>query len=668
MMKTIMGKFLQRTQQAIRRKPSRKQSIRRGVTWLQIGTLLLTQISIYSQAQTKPSQSGGQILVGPNVYVSQEAPKDMHMQVLVAANPIRPNEFAACSNHQLENTNRTISSVYVSPDAGRTWSHVFTGDDHTDDTDPTVAYGPDGTIYYAYLSHPLGEASQSVVFHSRDGGKTWSAPVRFEMLDRHFLVVDSTQSRYRGRIYIGGLVIGGYGLRRSLDGGKTFSGEVRFNNLEGRITHNHSPGAVLSDGTVVFLNSQIAANTSPYRAWPTTPNTKIVALRSQDGGATISIAGTVTSDATYSNNMLATNDFSALTVDASEGPFHDRIYAAYTNYDSVTGRRDIMVAYSSDKGAIWSKPIAVNDDALPANLSNSPKHFMPALAVNRNGVVGITWYDRRESKNGYDFIVRFAASLDGGETFQRSVVVSEVPFDAVSPDASWNVRGWVEGGGYEKRYRFYRREQRKDGMPLNSQFMVISANFFTQHTAGLAADGAGVFHAMWVNNRAGVPQVWTAPITVKGTAARNGSAEMAELDDVTDQVAVHYDKIRYDRRARLLTVDAQVENVSNQPLNGPVMVRVISAAPREVTVPPLSGQGNYEISEADNGLTGIGAVWRFQSARADGRLLPNERSRVRRLKFRITAEPTLAQAHQSGLYNGGYLNLVEFDARALAKR
>jgi hypothetical protein len=620
------------------------------------------------QAQTGPPHSSAQILVGPSIYVSRESPEDMHMQVLMATNPSRPNELVACSNHQLKSVNRSISSVYVSPDAGRTWSHVFTGDDQTDDTDPAVAYGPDGTIYYAYIGHPPGEASQSVVFHSRDGGKTWSSPVHFDILDRQFLVVDTTQSQYKGRVYVSG-INRGFALRRSLDGGATFSEAVRFNNLEGRYTSNHSPGAVLSDGTVVFLLYQITATNlgSAYGVWPTASNAKVVLLRSLDGGASLSMAGTVSSDTIYSNTRSASNDMSALAVDASGGPFRDRIYAAYTNYDSVTGRRDIMVAYSSDKGSTWSKPIAVNDDALPTDLANSPKHFMPTLAVNQNGVVGTTWYDRRESQNGYDFTVRFAASIDGGISFLPSVVVSEVPFAAVTPDAPWNVRGWVGGGGFEKKYMLYRSSQRKNGMPLNSQFSVPSTNFFTQHTAGLAADGAGVFHAMWVNNRTGVPQVWSAPITVNGIVVRNGSADLADLDDVTDQVAIHYDKVQYDRHTRLLTVDAQVENVSDQPLNGPIILRVISTVPRGASV-PLNAHGIYDILEADNGQTGVGAVWRFHLTRADGRLLPSGRSGVRRLQFRITSEPSLARARQSGLYNGGFLDLVEFDARALAKR
>jgi hypothetical protein len=33
-------------------------------------------------------------------------------------------------------------------------------------------------------------------------------------------------------------------------------------------------------------------------------------------------------------------------------------------------------------------------------------------------------------------------------------------------------------------------------------------------TAGLAADAAGVFHPLWIDNRTGIHQMWTAAVTV----------------------------------------------------------------------------------------------------------------------------------------------------------
>ena len=41
--------------------------------------------------------------------------------------------------------------------------------------------------------------------------------------------------------------------------------------------------------------------------------------------------------------------------------------------------------------------------------------------------------------------------------------------------------------------------------------------FMGGDTAGLAADALGIFHAAWVDNRTGVPQLWTATVSVRST-------------------------------------------------------------------------------------------------------------------------------------------------------
>jgi hypothetical protein len=46
---------------------------------------------------------------------------------------------------------------------------------------------------------------------------------------------------------------------------------------------------------------------------------------------------------------------------------------------------------------------------------------------------------------------------------------------------------------------------------------------FSGDTAGLVADADGVFHALWIDNRTGVHQVWTATIAVRGVVRPLGS-------------------------------------------------------------------------------------------------------------------------------------------------
>ena len=76
--------------------------------------------------------------------------------------------------------------------------------------------------------------------------------------------------------------------------------------------------------------------------------------------------------------------------------------------------------------------------------------------------------------------MRFRASHDGGRTWATSVRVSEVSTLFT-----------------EDLLRKVPEEEERVG-----------------HTAGMAADARGVFHPLWIDNRTGVRQVWTAAVSV----------------------------------------------------------------------------------------------------------------------------------------------------------
>ena len=147
-------------------------------------------------------------------------------------------------------------------------------------------------------------------------------------------------------------------------------------------------------------------------------------------------------------------------------------------------------------------------------------------------------------------------------------------------------------------------------------------------TTGMAATADGRFHPVWVDNRTGVPQVWTAAVRVDEEAAVNGSPDLAALADVTQSVAVEFANTDYDPAQRVVALDAALTNTSEKPIIGPIKVRVISLR---------SGSAVPEVLEADNRLGGAGAVWDFSALVKGGRLSPGETSRPKRLRFRLTA-------------------------------
>ena len=138
-----------------------------------------------------------------------------------------------------------------------------------------------------------------------------------------------------------------------------------------------------------------------------------------------------------------------------------------------------MLTLSRDKGVNWSQPVALSDEAR-ASVESEDKAirryaFLPSVAVNRAGVVAVTWYDATRGGSTLSSNVRLKASLDGGSTWLPSVRVTEF-VSRSNPDAD---ESWVG------------------------------------HTAGLAADASGVFHPLWVDNRTGVRQVFTTTVIIR---------------------------------------------------------------------------------------------------------------------------------------------------------
>ena len=172
-----------------------------------------------------------------------------------------------------------------------------------------------------------------------------------------------------------------------------------------------------------------------------------------------------------------------LAGDASTGPYRDRLYWVCNDRTF----EHVYLHYSTDGGSRWTDPIVVNSDA-----GREPYARTAAIAVNRDGVVGITWYDGRADKTG-DVAFRcqelfFTASLDGGQSFLPDVRVSSAkncPVTAANGEAG---RRWPAGGDYH----------------------------------GLVAAADGRFHVLWSDSRSGVYQLRFATIRVKGAVVVPG--------------------------------------------------------------------------------------------------------------------------------------------------
>jgi hypothetical protein len=116
-----------------------------------------------------------------------------------------------------------------------------------------------------------------------------------------------------------------------------------------------------------------------------------------------------------------------MAIDRSGGPRNGWIYFTWTgrgtNQLSTTGF-DIYLTISKDGGKNWSEPAIVNDDKLAAC-----EQFYSSISVNSEGVLAISWYDRRNDPGNILTDYFLAYSFDGGESFTKQFKVNNKSTD-----------------------------------------------------------------------------------------------------------------------------------------------------------------------------------------------------------------------------------------------
>lgn len=347
------------------------------------------------------------------------------------------------------------SGVYWTRDGGRTWGNTFLPGHPKDErktplseyacgSDPVLAFGPDGTAYYASIHStttggdkpplpqlgPLWGGSRDnaalAVSRSHDGGEHWDDAVLLQtrvnqgILDKEWLAVDPAT----GQLYVS-YIDTGVGImfvQRSDDQGATWTEPVEVaRNGEGM----GGPDIVQFGQVAVGPGSVVH-----FTYWALRQGGDVSGVyhrASKDAGASWTEpvqAGNFAAvfDLQFTHKYrIVTNP--ALAVDARSGA----LYLAYPNpaeVGALASNLDIYVVRSTDEGASWSMPARVNDDLLPTN-----GQWMPALAVGPDGAVHATWLDYRDDPSGQSAAVYYAFSTDGGATWSKNARVGDVLFD-----------------------------------------------------------------------------------------------------------------------------------------------------------------------------------------------------------------------------------------------
>lgn len=584
-----------------------------------------------------------------------------------------------CTQPWVPALNERKNTLHMSFDGGKTWSlaledlpvrgGLIAGD-------PACIFGVNNTAFLSTLfqhdpegfgrnsgtweAWPTGIGQR--IYRSTDGGKTWDRPYEVGFMDNQNLMIDRTGGRYQGRVYLHGNVSGDpFWLTYSTDSGRSFvRGEVTH--VEGSKWSQFDRGTILLDGTVL-LPYKTSDKRNPDT--PDAPKTTTYGVsRSIDGGVHMARPDTVARARADCDEM----SLPQMATDYSHGPFRGRVYYLWMEQDRGVGSgRDAgrvaarcvqTISSSDDGGKTWSMPVQVSDLPFRGASEHGPDTRLGALAVNPNGVVGVTWYDRRDDPKDRSAKLRFSASLDGGDTWLPSVAVSKLY--AVDGPRGLSVHAMVVGGGREPGSGRGGGAGRGAQPPTDMIQTPLgpgarqTLGFMAGDYSTLLANPNGAFHAFWVDNRGDVTkptQLYTTMVTVAGSVQRNGAADLAALDNVTRKVEVQYRSANSNWEGDYLNVSLGVVlvNVSRDTIVGPLKYRILGVHS------PLGA-----VMVRDTRADAAGAVFDLTSALPAGGLAPGKATTLYEIRLRAGPVPR-------DIADDGYQAMGSFDAKILGK-
>jgi hypothetical protein len=441
-----------------------------------MSALAVIAFAVPSAAATPSSQARNVQQISRSTLPASGAEADTETESAVAIDPSHAADATAVFqvNRFSDGDALAIGDAWTT-DGGQTWKHgtlpgvtKATGGSFDRVTDPTVATGPDGSVYVGMdAATDAGCGASMLVSRSTDHGATFGHPVTVEsdacplFPDKDWLAVDSSPtSPHYGRVYL--FFDQEHGdpsqyefptvERWSDDHGHTWSPLVNVTTLA-TDTIGSQP-VIEADGTIVDV---MVRYTNQEK------QSSIIAVTSHDGGATFSAPVQIAKDAWYNDADIRPGDLPSAALDASTG----RIYVAFEQArTSGDGFNNILLSTSSDKGHTWSTARRVNPDAQTSGLD----HFTPEVAV-RGGEVVVTYRTRQHGGTPSNFVnMAYEVSVDSGAHFTaatnlgpasdlRNAAVAPVPFygdydglaaSATGFIAAWNVSSPLSAGSTVK--------------------------------------------------------------------------------------------------------------------------------------------------------------------------------------------------------------------------
>ena len=286
----------------------------------------------------------------------------------------------------------------------------------TNTTDPNADFDTKGRVYQTMLPynsffdatrlHPDGEIDMS---YSDTLGRTWvkgnhgvaleppnhaSALQLGHVEDKQWVAVNHiVGNKYQDHVYAAWAVFNGGGggikvrMAVSRDRGDTFAKPVTIS----------TPSQVSAGATYVLPEIDAAGNlfVSVVSFPPNGDPSTIYVARSTDDGRTFSAFVPITTASVPPGEVYANTRFRSGIVEsfAASPTYANHLYLTYEDWDTAGGQADVKFTQSTDGGATWSAPDAVNDTVDAPGVPTD--QFQPSIAAGSNGAVAVAFYDRR---------------------------------------------------------------------------------------------------------------------------------------------------------------------------------------------------------------------------------------------------------------------------------
>ncbi len=561
-----------------------------------------------------------EVVVGPNLRVGP----GQFNEPWIAASPDNPDFLIAVTqtgglsfpDPAMALTLATRNNAaFLSRNGGVSWEPVTLPGDEPGAFDPMVVPGPDGRMWILYcyvgantMGDLLGESARRegtiMVWSTDDEGATWTGPARLRSPvppDHARIAADWSDGPHRGRLYVVWNDVRDSFIRDDFqlflhtldDGGNTVSEPKLLTTIAGGKLVATEP-VVLSDGTlfVTFYQYFFPLTDEKNAEMP------FFTMRSEDGGETFTEPEVAFRVGNHSWPYAQTEMTSAFTLpivawDRTGGAHGDNIYIVW---DQVSGgTSNIWFRRSTDGGRGWSDQMRLNDNDPPAPGAPLDDRMLPVVEVNRDGVLGVAWYDRRRDETRRCWELFFTSSLDGGETFAANVPVASAPSCpppehapvarvhnvATDPDVKDLTEEEIAKMDLVQRMTIQMAEQSRNARAeyfgdlgharLEVSFDNARGNQ-PGHYLGLTGDANGAFHPLWISRRNGIDELFTTTVEV---ATEPPATPAGEETDITGELLVVTGPVVYDAAGGTATVEVQLRNVSDAVVHGPVRLRAV---------------------------------------------------------------------------------------------